>query len=538
MILKWMKNLIRQIPFVGQYLYNLLSSLKWQSLLKSGVVFLFAGYLAFYINLKQQNCIYQYTHLPDELTRKGFTESFAVRQIQRIKSFMIAYRSDIRLNVDNRKDRSKDNSDRRLLVNRNYETFTSDQMQTIEHLKIGSISIEALIVLTDKLVSFFGIDSDNYMVLEYSLIAPNTIQLNATLGSNHSVFTETVHGDNFHDALSSLNIRAAKMILEKKDPTALIEYYYNLTDKRACAAVCRRVLMDITDKEVRADAFGYLSTVAEDPAEYLWYQTQASRLSSEWHELMVVDAARFGLETTKELDSLVQLHPENSMYHQARLDYYVINNNVGETADLNNCIASIKKSIPEYPSTVHYDYATLLAEWGTQDGEEKWLDSAIAELRRAINWEQRETKYHTPNAGLLANYYNNLAYAFEEKVLTRLDSCTKFYGMEDDGYLDSCHNYAVRAIFYNPQNQWAWSTHAEYYGLRYMNTGRTDDSVLFYNGLAKALRLGYDPDEWKSPPYCMIDSIQRSQMLSTAQSQIRLGSNEMMLMKLVPLRED
>jgi len=537
MILKWMKNLIRQIPFVGQYLYNLLNSLKWQSLLKSGVVFLFAGYLVFYINLKQQNCIYQYTHLPDELTRKGFTESFAVRQIQRIKSFIVNYRPEFRKDQDVLKARSSNKN--HVLIEQKYDAFTSDQMQTIEHLKIGSISIEALIVLTDKLVSFFGIDSDNYMALEYSLIAPNTLQLNASLGRNHSIFTENVQNDNLHDALSSLNIRAAKMILEKKDPTALIEYYYNSANERACAAACRRTLQDFTDKGVQADALGYLAMVSDDSVDYRWYLQQASRLNSDWQELVVLNNARFGVGSWNELDSLVKLHPESSTYHQARLDYYLFNAAFGETDNLNRCIASIKKSVREYPSTVHYYYASLMASWGSL-GSGEWLDSAIVEYRRAINWEQRETKEHTPNAGLLANYYNELAYAFEQKILLKVGNCNSFIEAEQFRQLDSCHHHVMQAILYNQDNPWAWSTMAEYYGLTYMNTKKKDDSVKFYYSLSKAVKLGFDPSyQWQTPPYCLLDFDKRGQVLAYQRFQVARDSvNELILMELLPPTEE
>jgi hypothetical protein len=521
------KNLVIKICATLLYLYNQARLLNWQTFLKSGVVVLFLGYVILYINLKKQSCIFKYTHLPEDLSKQGYTEKFVINQINQIKRAISEYTPELR--DDGEDDRTRADKFK------NFDSFSSDQMETIEHLEIGGISIEALIVLTDKLVGFFGIDPDNYLSLEYTKVGDRILQLTAKLGSHHEVFQDTVVSGNIHFTLALLNVRAAKMILQKKNPSLLLAYQYNQNNNLECERLCRKTLLEFSNKKVLADAYGYLGLSSSDYSIYLQSLKKASLLDSEneeWKNLLFLIAAYSSADIMRSLDSLIVVYPNYFPFHQERFTYHslYVQDTTHATQKFNQYVALIRKNFPDYSSTVHYYYAELKSKWG--EDQLSWLDSATVEYKKAINWESRVTKTHKPSTALLANYYNNLAFNFEKKILYSNKSCADSMKRNYRGYLDSCYLYVSQAVQIDPKNRWAWSTMAEYYGWQYRTTEGNQYLDAFKKNLKTALLLGFIPT-WSSPPYCLLIRDKETILLEVQKNEVSEREKELRTFNLV-----
>lgn len=493
------KGITSKLSSFFQFLFGKMKTLNWRSFLTSGVLILFIGYLFFYVNLKNQICIFKYAYLPEELTKQGYTQTYIVNQIVSIKNTIMKYTPEIREDVSVLgEDLNAANSFKK------FESFSSDQMEAIEHMEIGGVSIEALIVITDKIVRFFGFDSDNYLTLEFTKVKDSSLQLAATLAGTRTVFVESYTPGNVHQAIALLNIKVAKLILQKKEPTALFNYLYNSGQENACILACQQALLENINKQVQADAYGFMGLCAPSYPVYLQHIKKAKGLdkaNGEWCKLLAITNAYAHLQPTRKLDSLVRVHPTNYPFHLARFSYHLQYDTSRATHLFNAFIDTLKKEVPEYSSVIHYFYAAKKSDWAQH--EPKWLDESIIEYKKAITLESRLTETHKPNPKLLANYYNNLAFNFEKKILNTYKSCADSIQRDYFAYLDSCYWYVQQAVQFDPKNKWAQSTLAEYYGLQYLFIKDDSNLANFNKVMAYAYSLGYTQDDWNVPPYCL-----------------------------------
>ncbi|HQQ97898.1 MAG TPA: hypothetical protein PLX35_11575 [Cyclobacteriaceae bacterium] len=522
-------NLIKHIPFAGKYLYEWIITIKWQSVAKSGVLLLTIGYVLFYIKLKQQNCIYQYTHLPDDLTRQGFTDRFVIKQIEHIRRSIIEYRPEFRESELTQKDKKKKPGDGL----KNLDAFTSEQMETIEHMEIGGISIETLIVLTDKLVSVFDIDSDNYMTLEYAMVAPGQLQLSLSLGKHRAVFQDTIHEGNIHLALTRLNLLAAKTVLQKKNPSVLMDYYYDQSKYDECELVCQQTLMESNDREAIGNAYGYLGILSENYGFYEYALREAGKRNPEWISIKKLLDVYNEANVEDAFDELVSDAPGEYPFQWGRLQYHFDSSEVGEYQKIKACIADIKKSIPEYSSTVHYSYGIVLSDWGKE--KMIWHDSATREIRTAINMERKRSESRTPNAKLLADYYNSMAYAFKGKILATVKKNQITDTTTAKSLLDSANHYLKQSLLTNPRNPWALITQAECSGIKAMLNRNDDTMKAFRANLIKAMAAGYEVSDWTLAPYHLL-GVEKSKEITDLALQKRIPElkKELIMLGLMP----
>lgn len=503
-----MRKLVVKILLHLKTWFSGLSALDWKSFIKLGGLIVLTLYVFIYINLKRQPSVFNYTHLPDELIKQGFTETYVSNQINHIS------RAITEFDPEERREERTQVADRKNRMRKLANAFSTDQMEAIQHLDVGGVSIKALIVITDKIVSLVGFDVDNNLSLEFTKSGDSILQLVVALAGKRAVFQEPYSLPRAHQAVALLNYQAAKFILQHRDPAILISYLYNIGESEQCVEACVNVLKDPKSELEAADAFGYLGLTG-----YLSFDSalnSAKRLEGSrgaWRNLSNWESA-IGW-SFPHMDSLIRIEPQNFQLNFIRFTSKLLDDQgYYPTSELNQYLTHIDQNLHDFSPTFRYYYALRMTDWAVESNDYHWMDSSNMQYKKAILCELAEHPGGHVDYALVANCYNNMAYNYERmftrEVFTNC-SLTSSYEKVDSlsMLLNDCGSYAKMAVKMNPRNKWAHSTLAEYYGLIYMLNRDASFLRKFEDHLARAIALGYEITSWEAP-YCLLQKIEHA----------------------------
>ena len=494
-----------------------------KSAITFGLLFSIVAYIITYRELKGQTCIYEYTSVPEDLKKKGFTEDLLTRTMNDIQYRINTYTDDIRSDLSKPKIN--------YVRNHNPSYISSIQNMTIE-----GVPFKALIHFTDKMLSFFGMDvNDNYVSVEFYTTSKK-LHASVLFKGGRREFTEYFDDIDPRFPLYNLCYNISITILEQSHPLGLAEYYYNLDEFEKCIKECMSVVASKKYSDIdksRAYLFWGLSLnhndyYTEDHSFGIQRKfKEAIKLDSNNYDAKLV-SLRFDSKKIDEYEGNVRellRHDSLSYQYWARLlslDVDTTNgcSNYVETHELLYLKMKEKLKDSNYPSDIYWRYGRNLSACG--DVNPIWYDSAISKFFQAV-----EIESNNPNTDLrkLSYYYNSIAYAFESKALTlagnEINVCLNEFknGKSDVAkeYLADCYAYARQAISADSLNAFAWSTLGEYYGFQYMIFGTESDLDNFIAAEKKAYQYSFpayehysfEIDEYTTTePYCFIKKTQ------------------------------
>ncbi|MCE2895851.1 MAG: hypothetical protein LW721_15570 [Flammeovirgaceae bacterium] len=218
----------------------------YKPIIKFSLLFIFIGYALLYFSLKRQPCVFDYTHVPEDFTKKGYTEASIVKTVNHMKLRIQNYEPDIRPY-----EAAKRNVN--LITKKIY--LTNEEFETIGELAISGISIKALVVMTDKLFDFLNVPVNNYVAMEF-FCNEKELSLTIQFKTKRKVFKSTLT-ENCETSFQWLCYQAALFILQETEPRALIAYYYNMEEYDQCVKACMAALTSAKNSEVISEALGY-----------------------------------------------------------------------------------------------------------------------------------------------------------------------------------------------------------------------------------------------------------------------------------------
>ncbi len=513
-------NSINRQETSKRFRFSDLISLK--SAVTLGLLLTITIYVVTYCELKSQTCIYEYTSVPEELKKKGFTDDLLTRVINDILYRINTYTDDIRNNLTTKKDRP---AGIKFTANSNPSYVSS-----IQNMNIEGVPFKALIHFTDKVLNVFPINiNDNYVTVEFYSDS-QTVHASVLFRGSRRAFSEHFDHNNPRSALFNLCYNISITILEQSNPLALCKYYYNIGEFGKCIEACMAAVTTkkYTDSD-KSQAFLFWALALNREDRYFAVDNvklkinEAIKLDSSNSEARLI---LYSLKSTNAMEydsALRKLVRQDSMSYQywaallsQRASYEEDCEAFAKRQD--RLFVKMKKKLKgsAYPSEIFYRYGRNLRVCG--DLNPVWYDSAIARYSEAID---AESSISDTDFRKLAHYYNSLAYAFESKALAlsgnKINECMMEFknGSSPDAreYLDKCRKYAKLAISSDSVNAFAWSTLGEYYGFKYMISKHNRDLRLFIKCEKEAHKYSlpeYDGYSFEietytdSEPYCYI----------------------------------
>ena len=485
-------------------------------------------YVVTYCELKGQMCIYEYTSVPEDLKKRGFTEDLLTRTINDFQYRINTYKDDIRTGLANglMDHKHSDVKTPKITYAANYNP---SYISSIQNMTIEGVPFKALIHFTDKMLSFFRMDvNDNYVSVEF-YTTEKKIHASVLFKGGRKEFTENINDKDPRLPLYNLCYNISIVILEQSHPLGLAEYYYNVDEFEKCIKQCMSVVASKkysdADKS-RAYLFWGLSLNHNERSFGIQKKfKEAVKLDSNNYDAKLVSLL-FDSEIEEYDKSVRELLKYDSTVYQywsrlLSLEYIDTGNRcrnyVEDHEPLYLKMKKLKDSLNlNYPSDVYWRYGRNLSTCG--DLNPVWYDSAISKFLEAVEIESNNAD---SDPRKLSYYYNSIAYAFEAKALTlsgnEINVCLQEFknGTSQTARrnLAECSAYAHMATSADSLNAFAWSTLGEYYGLRFMIDGEADDLKNFIDAEKKAHRYSFPTSDGYSfeiddytmtEPYCFI----------------------------------
>jgi hypothetical protein len=490
----------------------------YKPIIKFSLLFIFIGYALLYFSLKRQPCVFDYTHVPEDFTKKGYTEASIVKTVNHMKLRIQNYEPDIRPY-----EAAKRNVN--LITKKIY--LTNEEFETIGELAISGISIKALVVMTDKLFDFLNVPVNNYVAMEF-FCNEKELSLTIQFKTKRKVFKSTLT-ENCETSFQWLCYQAALFILQETEPRALIAYYYNMEEYDQCVKACMAALPSIKNVELISEIHGYwalslsrldTNSIAEEEMKKNYDMRLQAAIANnpdnkDWRRLATMTPLSYPqrdsfLTRLISKDKHYYPHYQDKLINSIYASYYN-SDTLQQSKKIKEDCQLILERIKDYPSDIFYHSGKLMEDWG-KTSNKVWYDSAITQYHKALDRELEVGKSQKK----ISEYYNAIAYTFELKALNKIgvdplgqSNCQLTTNQYNTMQLDlaKCFFYARQSVLANPQNQWGWSTLAEYYGLEYL--AKKNDSTLdtFFTAIEHAFNNGLPVDDYVKAlniPYCLL----------------------------------
>src|SRR5260221_1084537 len=393
---------------------TILNWLNLKSVLTFGVIMSITVGTLLYIEIKEQTCVFEYTNIPDDFKKKGFTEQFVVNTINKMQHHIINYDPPIRTAIaDVEQKKTTDNT-----IN---QTLSSREMSSIENMNIQGIPLLSLVHLTDRVLKFLHVPvNENYASLEFTTVG-NQLQLAVLFKGIRREYATSCEDLTLMNSFYLLCYDASIFVLEETKPIALAHYYYDINKPEECINECLKVitagkknnavisraytlwglsLLDYTSAV--SDKFRIAMQLDPDNHEARWISLTMSKNPSETYE----DAIRKLIKN----DSSVFAYWDQLLTMQASK----VGNMDSTYLELRSLCITMERNLKNVscPSQLYWDLGRTFQEWGREN--KKWYDTAIIYYESAVYYESHSA---SPDLKKLSQYYNSMAYTHEVKAL-------------------------------------------------------------------------------------------------------------------------
>ncbi len=337
------------------------------------------------------------------------------------------------------------------------------------------------------------------------------------------------------DSLYYLCYNTALFITEAAYPDKLAEYYYNIGDYKSCAKVCVNAICKFEhemEKEKVASLYTYW-------AFCLTYDPELTHKDKYGNYIIPDERER---DIISKINVALALNPEDPMHkiNKGTIGYYLYALRAPKiieeyiTKNLYLDVLNSPKSEQISSLISYYDMRSHKIERMPDNAQSSfYIDSIVNPLRRlvkthheffapetyfyiakiistyshvapgvldySIDYYKRAIQYELDknhgSAYKLSEYYNSLAFAYEKKGLDTISEFKTqrkdFIGIHDT-LLSNIKFNVLQAIRYYPQNPWPYTTLAEYWAIKYINSADTTDFVNARQACKDATKRGLD----------------------------------------------
>ncbi|MBS1556501.1 MAG: hypothetical protein JSU09_16390 [Bacteroidetes bacterium] len=484
--------------------------------LKLGILLVLIFYAIVYRELKKQKCVFEYTQIPEEIKKGGISEEYVVNSINDIMSRISNHEGDLRkISFGNSGIANGGQGEAGTPINKS--SISGHEYISINSMNLEGIPFKTIVFVTDRILSFLGMDTDNYVSLEFYQ-KNERLNLSIQFDGHRQNFSTPYTSNNPDHAILSLCYQAAIFLLGETDPIHLVEYYFDVENFQESIKACISTIQrNKSDKEKSRSYFIWAmsSYTPELTSEALAKLRTAVALDqNNYPASLFLSSIDTDISTYKqEIRKLISHKPTEAILWYNWIDA------VDRKTDLDSAyIASVYPEFKEIYDRLTYTQSTIPSEvyWSLGKRFEDWgkvrkvfFDSAISLYRMALEHEisRKDLSYRR-----VSEYYNAAAFAYQQRALAavgvRPDTCVatiipnKKFGQD----LLNSYQYASQAVAADSLNPWAWSTLGEFYGLA-LRVKPTDKNLkLTFHYLQKAFHYGLDIGQFKDEyePYCYL----------------------------------
>lgn len=503
--------------------------------LKAASVVLIAWFLIVYWQLKVQRCVFDYTHLPDELIKTGITENYTVNTINNMITRIVNWESNLRSMQTDVAEPKGGGTKKAGDPNQNTE-LSRHEFADFNNMKLADVPVRSLVYLLDRVMRIFGVDSYNYVSLEFSS-RKSELQLSVQFKGKRETFLATKNDLNPDEAVLALCYQAALFILQEDEPIHAAEYFFDIGQPTEAIQACLLVLQGESSSEDKSHALTLLGFAS-------YHYNLDPQFRERVKEAYLLDRRNFvaGLYSGNikfELPALQKMavnDPLNlSIWYQlldraASLPVYPrFNEEVWTSEQYRQSVEQADSSFAiqfkdslrhaenffrrygppnQVPSVAYWYLGKKIEQLARAKGYHNYLDTAIRYFQEALEVEHKSSQLSTVK---MAEYYNALAFSYQQKAFLTdslsLAGCFEKAlspSLEFIDYLETSAYYARTAINHDSLNLWAWSTLGEYYGIRYQMGESAELKALAWQAWQRSRELGLNLRDYQntSEPYC------------------------------------
>lgn len=492
--------------------------------LKLGVFLIILFYAIIYYQLKHQKCVFEYTQIPEDIKKGGISEEYVVNQINDIMSRISNHEGDLRKisfgngNVGSGEKKEAGDPNKQ-------STISGHEYISINNLNLQGIPFKTIVFITDRVLSLFGVNKDNYVSLEF-YSKEEQLSLSIQFDGQRENFSTPLNKLNPDHAILSLCYEAAVFLVGKTDPIHLVEYNFDLGNFEESVNACITTIQRNQTDEQKSRAYFIWAMSSYNPRltdDFLAKLEKAVALDSDNYPaklfLSSVDINKDVSVHKAEIKKLIEIRPGEAILwynlidaidNRLKPDSAYIEKIYPEVKELDE---ALKRHDGDVPSEVLWSFGKRLETWG---GVNKvFFDSAIVLYNKALEFEigKRELSFRK-----ISEYYNALAFAYQQKAMAqlgvRLDTCIAELNSDKQfvANLLNSYQYAHQAVAADSLNPWAWSTLGEFYGLMQRVKPTDQNLTLAFQSLQKAFQYGLHIEQYKDKyePYCYLYKTQRA----------------------------
>ncbi len=477
-------------------------------------------FIIIYVQMKRQRCLFEYTQLPKAWKDAGISEESIVNSINDMMTRIANHKGDFRdlmTNAVKNEETSKDES-KKIGKQKTESSISGHQYASLSTMNLQGIPLKTFIHVADRLVSLTGLNTDNYVSLEFS-VKTTSAHLAVQFNGHRETFSTPLQGEDIHQSMLLLCYQASIFLLNETDPIHLVEYYYDIGDYEACARSCVSTINRSSSNQEKSRAYllwGLCNSFSSESAQEKIKQAVSLDKNNRVAEFLLLDISYSDSAFLTRIQKLVHQQPEEPLYWMHWLS--AIDPEIVEVDPLYlQQVASPLREVRNLLTDTYSEKASSVVYWALGKKLERlaamqpsYLDTSIYLYKKAL---ERELTVKNMSWKKMSEYHNAIAFAYQQKAFysipLKLDTCYSTISATTDFYdqMELSYQYVKESLAIDSLNPWSWSTLGEYYGLMYQIDPHEKENLqqsLF--ALERAYRYGLDIDffVYDTEPYCFL----------------------------------